>query len=78
MAILNPAPAQLGLASPQVGPWFDDNDLQLAVPGARLSVPHTFQASGSGGSTKWFPPVNGTLTLAISTPTRPPALTGLT
>lgn len=77
MAILNPAPAQLGLASPQVGPWFDD-DLQLAVPGARLSVPHTFQASGSGGSTKWFPPVNGTLTLAISTPTRPPALTGLT
>jgi hypothetical protein len=78
MAILNPAPAQLGLASPAVGPWFDDNNLRLAVPGPLLSVPHTFQASGNSGSTKWFPPANGTLTLAISTPQRPAALLGLT
>jgi hypothetical protein len=78
MAILNPPPAQLGLASPAVGPWFDDNNLQLAVPAARLSVPHTFQGSGNSGSTKWFPPANGTLALAISTPQRPPVLRGLT
>ena len=78
MAILNPAPAQLGFVSPAVGPWFDDNNLQLAVPGALLSVPHTFQASGSSGSTKWFPPASGTLSLAISRPQRPPALRGLT
>ena len=73
MANLNPAPAQLGLASPVVGAWFDDDSLSLAAPGARLSVALSFDVA-----TAWWPPAAGTLTLAVSTPARPPALRGLT
>ena len=78
MAILNPPPNALGLASPALGPWFDDNNLTLAAPNERLLVPHTFAASGSSVITIWFPPVNGTLTLAVTTPVCPPPLLGLT
>lgn len=73
MANLNPAPAQLGLASPVVGAWFDNADLSLAAPGERLSVPLRFDVE-----TAWWPPAGGTLTLAVSTSARPPVLRGLT
>lgn len=75
MANVNPAPAQLGLASPALGAWFDNANIQLAVPGVRLSVPLTFPSTGP---TAWWPPAIGTLTLAVGTPTRPRTLAGLT
>lgn len=56
MATLNPAPALLGLASPALGAWFDDANLSLAPPGATLSVPHTFAASGGNTVTAWWAP----------------------
>ncbi|QIG52133.1 hypothetical protein G5V57_33205 [Nordella sp. HKS 07] len=78
MANLNPAPAALGLASPALGAWFDDASLSLAAPVSTLAVPHTFAASGGNTVTAWWAPAGGTLTLAVSTPTRPSVLSGLT
>jgi hypothetical protein len=73
MAQINPAPAQLGLASPVLGPWFGDPGATLAAPGPRLSVSHTF-----ANATTWLPPAIGTLSLLVATSPRPAALAPLT
>ncbi len=68
---LNPAPASLGLASPELGPWFT-TDIMLAAPNADLSVSITFT-----GANNWLPPAGGILSLYISSASRPAGLAGL-
>ena len=68
---LNPAPAGLGLASPELGPWFT-TDITLAAPNADLSVSITFT-----GANNWLPPAGGILSLYISSASRPAGLAGL-
>lgn len=69
---LTPAPADLGLASPALGPWFSRDDVRLAAPEPDLSVPF----SPSTG-TDWLPPARGIFSLHLATASRPPALAGL-
>jgi hypothetical protein len=68
---LNPAPASLGLASPELGPWFT-TDITLAAPNADLSVSITF-----AGANNWLPPAGGILSLFISSASRPAGIAGL-
>ena len=69
---LVPAPADLGLASPALGPWFDEAALTLGAPGGDLSVTVSPTAAA-----KWLPPARGILSLYFATPTRPAALARL-
>jgi hypothetical protein len=69
---LVPAPADLGLASPALGPWFDDAGITLGRPNDDLSVTVT-----PGGTARWLPPARGILSLHFATPTRSKALAPL-
>lgn len=79
MASLSPAPSSLGLASPALGPWFQqsaatDSDLAtpLVPPNADLSCDLTLPNSAI-----WMAPAGGTLSFFVATPMRPKALSTL-
>lgn len=76
MVDLVPAPADLGLASPAVGPWFgptsDASLPSLAAPQADLSV-----SLSLAPDQQWLAPAGGLVSYLIATPTRPPALARL-
>ncbi len=71
MPILNPNPNTLGIFSPQIGPWFDQAAVTLAVPDANLAVPLAPLAN------IWLPPAAGTLSFFVATNPRPPQLASL-
>jgi hypothetical protein len=72
MHTLSPAPADLGLASPALGPWFADEELALPRADQRLAVTLTPTTD-----TKWLPPAGGLLTFRIASSDRPRELAGL-
>ena len=71
MPTLNPNPNLLGIFSPQIGPWFDQAAVTLAVPDANLAVPLAPLAN------IWLPPAAGTLSFFVATNPRPPQLAAL-
>jgi hypothetical protein len=72
MVNLDPAPADLGLASPALGPWFNPALPALGAPQADLSVSVSLAADQ-----QWLAPANGLVSYFIATPTRPAALARL-
>jgi hypothetical protein len=77
MALLNPDPHQLGLASPELGPWFkDDADTtlpSLVAPSADLSVAIASFPVGM----QWRAPAGCTASYFIATSPRPLAIAAL-
>ncbi|MBL8702080.1 MAG: hypothetical protein JNK67_27095 [Alphaproteobacteria bacterium] len=77
MALLNPDPHQLGLASPELGPWFkDESDAtlpNLIAPGVDLAVALSSFPSGM----QWRAPAGCTASYFIATAPRPAGLAGL-
>ncbi len=71
MVTLNPAPSELGLSSPALGPWFSDKDIEIPAPNQDLSV--TLNLDGCS----WLPPAAGLLSLYVAGDPRPPGLAGL-
>jgi hypothetical protein len=71
MATLNPAPSDLGLASPALGPWFS-NDITIPAPNADLSA-----SVALSGGVHWLPPAGGLLSLFVASTPRPRGLAGL-
>ncbi len=69
--LTNPQPADLGFASPALGPWFS-SDLSLGEPDRDLGVAVNF-----GNDDSWLPPTAGLLSLFIAEPERPYGLAGL-
>ena len=59
MVQLIPSDAELGLASPTLGPWFDTTGRTFPLPREDLSVEMNF------GSFRWLPPATGLLSLAV-------------
>ena len=57
MSDIAPDPAGLGLASPQLGPWFDGP--------VNLGDPDTTDLSVPVQNTVWLPPAAGTLALVV-------------
>ncbi|MCA9690082.1 MAG: hypothetical protein KC636_10770, partial [Myxococcales bacterium] len=75
MALLVPAPSDLHLHSPALGPWFDPVGVDLPAPAdGELAVPLTL---GSGGTQLWLPPAAGILSFFISAATRPAGIADL-
>ena len=75
MPPLNPAPSSLGLASPALGPWFDDgagSGPTLALPALDLSVPVSLAAGMS-----WQAGASGVASYAFAATPRPPVLAPL-
>ena len=58
MTVLTPAPAELGLEGPVLGPWFS-TDVTLPVPTDELAVAVSIPAG-----TRWLPPATGLLSFA--------------
>lgn len=71
MAItLNPAPANLGIVSPVLGPWFSQNVNLAALDLTQaLRLPVAFAAA-----TDWLPPATGTLSLFVINTANPPPM----
>ncbi|RKF19862.1 hypothetical protein DBZ36_05230 [Alginatibacterium sediminis] len=73
MAILVPDPKELGLSSPALGPWFENNAaFSLAPPEANLSVEIVLIIGG-----KWLAPASGTISFNIASEVRPQQLENL-
>lgn len=69
--LINPAPAELGFASPALGPWFS-SDEALAAPDADLGAAVNF-----GAGEAWLPPTAGLLSLFVAESDRPYHIAGL-
>lgn len=74
MTSLSPAPASLGLASPVLGPWFeqigdDDDPLELPAPGRDLSCTITLDPQ-----VRWLAPASGLLSWFVVTDPLPAPL----
>ena len=76
MATLAPAPNDLGLASPALGPWFGPSSAAtlptLGAPQADLSVSLSLPPGQ-----QWLAPVNGLVSYYVVTPVRPGELARL-
>ncbi|MDZ7779810.1 MAG: hypothetical protein U5R14_07735 [Gemmatimonadota bacterium] len=72
MHTLTPDPSTLGIQTPQIGPWFSSDTVELPVADDRLAVPLTLD-----GGVAWLPPAGGLLSFRIATPDRPRRLAGL-
>ena len=74
MPELNPPEQQLGLSSPALGPWFDDDLLSLPAsePNLSVRVPGSFAALALGSTgavfAKSWAPARAALVLGISIP----------
>lgn len=69
MGVVNPAPNQLNLESPALGPWFDDTGITLQAPAADLSVAVTPTTDLIA-----FAPATGLLSYAVASDPRPALL----
>lgn len=72
MHTLTPDPSTLGLQTPQIGPWFSSDTIELPVADDRLAVPLTLDSDVA-----WLPPAGGLLSFRIASPDRPRRLVGL-
>lgn len=72
MHTLTPDPSSLGLHTPQIGPWFSADTVELPVCDDRLAVPLTLD-----DNVAWLPPAGGLLSFRIASPDRPRRLVGL-
>ncbi len=71
ITLTNPDPAELGFASPALGPWFS-NDKSLAEPDGDLGLAVNFSAGES-----WLPASSGLLSLFVAGTERPYSIAGL-
>lgn len=75
---LTPAPKDIGLASPALGPWYikpggtNTADLTLPPPNSALAVPVQMEAGS-----QWLPPATGLFSLHVASTPRPKPLAGL-
>lgn len=75
MPALVPAPSDLRLHSPALGPWFDPVGVELPAPAdGELALTLTL---GASGTSLWLPPARGTSSFYISTAARPAGIAGL-
>jgi hypothetical protein len=72
MTALSPAPADLGLESPALGPWFSHTPSLDAPSTDDLAVSVTFNTGDA-----WLPATAGLLSLAVTTTPRPAVLATL-
>ena len=72
--VLDPAPQELGLAAPLLGPWFKPATIGqvITLPAPDPARSLSLQVDLGTDGTEWLPPAAGTLSLFVADSARPP------